>query len=144
MKHYKAHWSTSLIVLSSSATILCLVIGFSALKSGGHKSLWMGLPPLVLVVGCALFTIRSYTLASDVLLIHRLFWRNRLTLVALQSARFEPRAMQWSIRTFGNGGFFSFTGFYRNKLLGAYRAFVTDPRRTVGSTLYRAHSRSLT
>ena len=91
----------------------------------------MGLPPLVLVVGCALFTIRSYTLASDVLLIHRLFWRTRLPLVALQSARFEPRAMQWSIRTFGNGGFFSFTGFYRNKLLGAYRAFVTDPRRTV-------------
>jgi hypothetical protein len=39
--------------------------------------------------------------------------------------------MRWSIRTFGNGGFFSFSGFYRNKLLGAYRAFVTDRHQTV-------------
>jgi len=39
--------------------------------------------------------------------------------------------MRGSIRTFGNGGLFSFTGFYRNRLLGAYRAFVTDPRQAV-------------
>ena len=31
----------------------------------------------------------------------------------------------------GNGGFFSFTGFYRNKTLGAYRAYVTDRHLTV-------------
>ncbi len=29
------------------------------------------------------------------------------------------------------GGLFSFTGSFRNKALGAYRAFVTDPHRTV-------------
>ena len=45
----------------------------------------------------------------------------------LESARFLPNAMRWSVRTFGNGGFFSFSGFYWNKLLGGYRAFVTDP-----------------
>ena len=39
--------------------------------------------------------------------------------------------MRWSTRTFGNGGLFSFTGFFRNKALGAYRAFVTDPHQTV-------------
>ena len=36
-----------------------------------------------------------------------------------------------SIRTFGNGGLYSFTGWFRNTALGAYRAFVTDPHRTV-------------
>ncbi len=55
MKNYKAPWSTSLIIVSSLATILCV----------------------------------------------------------------------------GNGGLFSFTGFFRNKALGTYRAFVTDPRKTV-------------
>lgn len=39
--------------------------------------------------------------------------------------------MRWSVRTFGNGGLFSFSGWYYNTLLGAYRAFVTDPNQTV-------------
>jgi hypothetical protein len=39
--------------------------------------------------------------------------------------------MRGSIRTFGNGGAFSFSGVYYNKRLGSYRAFVTDPRRAV-------------
>jgi Bacterial PH domain len=49
----------------------------------------------------------------------------------LQSARFEPNVMRGSIRTCGNGGLFSFTGFYRNKLLGSYRALVTDTKQKV-------------
>ena len=39
--------------------------------------------------------------------------------------------MRRGIRTFGNGGGFSFTGFYYNQRLRSYRAFVTDLRRTV-------------
>jgi hypothetical protein len=35
------------------------------------------------------------------------------------------------MRTCGNGGFYSITGFYWSKPLGAYRAYVTDPRRSV-------------
>src|SRR3954464_11996498 len=84
-----------------------------------------------MVCGGALFTIRGYTVTPDALLVHRLFWTTRLPLAGLQSAQFEPNAMRWSIRTFGNGGLFSFTGWYRNKALGAYRAFVTDPHQTV-------------
>jgi len=92
---------------------------------------WLGLLPLVLLVGSALFTIRGYTVASDAILVHRLFWATQLPLAGLESAQFEPGAMQRSIRTFGNGGMFAFTGCFRNKLLGPYRAFVTDPHRTV-------------
>jgi hypothetical protein len=32
---------------------------------------------------------------------------------------------------FGNGGLFSFTGVFRSPKLGRYRAYVTDPARTV-------------
>ena len=43
----------------------------------------------------------------------------------------DPNAMKGSIRTFGNGGFFSFSGRFRNSQLGSYRAFATDPKRAV-------------
>jgi hypothetical protein len=39
--------------------------------------------------------------------------------------------MRRSLRLFGNGGMFGITGLYRNKTLGTYRAFVTDPRQSV-------------
>ncbi len=92
---------------------------------------WVVLLPFTIIAGGALFTIRGYMVTPDAVLVHRLFWTTRLPLTGLQSARFEPDAMSASIRTFGNGGLFSFSGFFRNKALGTYRAFVTDPNRTV-------------
>jgi hypothetical protein len=92
---------------------------------------WVALLPLAIICGGALFTIRGYTVTPDAILVHRLFWTTRLPLAGLQSAQFEPDAMRRSLRMFGNGGLFSFTGFFRNKALGTYRAFVTDPRKIV-------------
>ncbi len=39
--------------------------------------------------------------------------------------------MKGSIRTFGNGGLFCFSGRFRNRKLGSYRAFATDPKLAV-------------
>jgi len=63
--------------------------------------------------------------------VHRLLWSTRLPRAGLESAQVEPGTMRGSLRTFGNGGAFSITGFYYNKRLGSYRAYVTDPRRLV-------------
>ena len=131
MKHYKAPWSTSLIVISTLATVSCLGIAIGVAWSSRGILLWIALLPLAIVCGAALFTVRGYTVTSNAILLHRLFWTTRLPLAGLRSAQFEPGAMRWSIRTFGNGGLFSFTGFFRNKALGTYRAFVTDPSRSV-------------
>jgi hypothetical protein len=68
---------------------------------------------------------------ADVLGIKRLFWETRLPLAGLNALRHDPQAMQGSIRTFGNGGLYSFTGRFRSRRLGPYRAFVTDPGRSV-------------
>lgn len=86
---------------------------------------------MAIFVGSAVFAIRGYTVTVDAILVHRLFWTTRLPLAGLASAKVEPDAMRGSIRTFGNGGVFSFTGFYYRRALGNYRAFVTDPHRTV-------------
>ncbi|MDD5262216.1 MAG: PH domain-containing protein [Methylacidiphilales bacterium] len=136
MKTYKAPWSTLLIVMSTLATLLILglVVWLAFLplpKHGSEIVLWLRWLPLLLVPICALSIVRGYAITADAILVHRLFWSTRLPRAGLKSATFEPGIMCKSIRTCGNGGFFSFTGFYWNKTLKSYRAFVTDHRRTV-------------
>ena len=136
MKHYQAPWGRSLVIVSALATALCLgltLFEWSTIPRPplGIPAFWLGLLPLALVIGCALFTIRGYALTPDTLLIHRLLWSTRVSLAELLSAEYLPGAMRGSIRTCGNGGFFSVTGLYWSRLLGSYRAFVTDLQRTV-------------
>lgn len=131
MKSYSAPWGRLLKVVSLLATLLCggLAIGFGL--SGNATLRWVAWLPVALLAGSALFTIRGYQIARDAILVRRLFWTTRLPLAGLRSAQFEPDAMRGSIRTLGNGGLYSFSGFFRNKTLGPYRAWVTDLRRTV-------------
>ncbi|MEI6075118.1 MAG: PH domain-containing protein [Verrucomicrobiota bacterium] len=81
--------------------------------------------------GALLFVVREYTLEPRELLIRRLLWTTHLPLSGLQSASYQPNAMRGSLRLFGNGGMFSVTGWYRNRSLGNYRAFVTEFKNTV-------------
>jgi hypothetical protein len=128
VKHYAAPWSKSLIIISALVSIGCVAIAIVSLRSGSPGR---ALFPLALIFGALLFIVRGYTITRDAILVHRLFWTTRLPLSGLQSAEVAPDAMRGGIRLFGNGGLFSITGFFRNKMLGTYRAFVTDPHRTV-------------
>ena len=133
---YEAPWGRALIV--SSALVVVLLGGLSA---GGlwvtmvkHQPILIRLAtllPLALVAACLPFVVRGYTVTPDSILVHRLFWDTYLPRIGLQTACVEPNAMRGSIRTFGNGGGFSFTGLYYNGRLRTYRAFVTDLHRTV-------------
>ncbi len=120
-----------MIGISAFLTVLC--IGVSVVTAQFSHGIVMRLAylPLVLMVTCALFTIRGYSITPDAILVHRLVWNTELPVIGLESARYLAHAMRWSVRTFGNGGFFSCSGFYWNKTLGVYRAYVTDPARTV-------------
>jgi hypothetical protein len=123
-------------VMSVLTTVVCLGASVGAWVSlatrhpPGLLGCWVFLP-LVILFGAALFTIRGYSISSDSILVHRLLWSTVLPRTGLESVAFEPDAMRGSLRTFGNGGAYSFTGFYYNKRLGSYRAYVTNPRRTV-------------
>jgi hypothetical protein len=129
-KHYNAHWGWLLIVLSTLLTVWFVWLAISEFKQGTTSSNWMGLYLLALVVGCALFTIRGYTITPDAILVHRLLWATRLPRAGLQSAQFGPIRPRINIRI-GNGGFFSFSGWNYNPRLGLYRVFLTDHRRIV-------------
>ncbi|MGE0823414.1 MAG: PH domain-containing protein [Candidatus Binatia bacterium] len=135
MSHFRAPWSTSLIATSVFASLLCIGVSYTMRVVPGKElqpflSL-MSLLPLGVIAISALFTVRGYVLTSDALLVQRLLWTTRLSLADLESAVVDPDAMRRSIRLFGNGGFFSFTGYFRNRHLGMYRALVTNPHQTV-------------
>lgn len=122
-------WISLLLVLLAAGT----VIGASFLPQGlpvwsVHLSRWT-LP--VIVLACLPFMVIGYGITPDALLIRRLFWTTRLDRAGLKSAEVVPRAMNKSLRACGNGGVFSFTGWYWSKPLGFYWAFVTDQDRTV-------------
>jgi len=129
MKTFAAPWSSLLIGISVLATVIC--IGIVILGVFQHRAMVMGAAPLALMMGCALFTVRGYAITPEAILVKRLFWDTRLPRAGLESATFLPGAMKGSLRTCGNGGFYSFTGRYWNRGMGNYRAFVTDGARSV-------------
>ena len=134
-RRFRAPWSTSLrwVTLLGCAVLL-----------GTAVAVWVALPPkdfvvrgtasvvsLLLIGGTALFTIRGYRLEGRQLLVDRLLWSTRISLDGLHAAEIAPDAMRRSIRLCGNGGLFAFAGWFRNRWLGTYRAFATDPARSV-------------
>ena len=84
-----------------------------------------------LLAGASLYTVRGYEVTDDAVLVQRLFWVTRLPRRSLISATLEPNAFTGTVRTCGNGGLYSISGWYWNKRIGTFRALVTDPKRTV-------------
>ncbi|MGV6827448.1 MAG: PH domain-containing protein, partial [bacterium] len=76
-------------------------------------------------------TVRGYQLRGSFLLVRRLGWYTRIDLTDLSSSQYDPQAMASSIRTFGNGGLFGFSGKYWNRELGSYKVYATNPENAV-------------
>lgn len=131
MNTFKAPWGKTLCWTSGLSSLLLAVVVPLLAKTTPENVQRLAVLPLVILAGAALFIIRSYTIRPNELLIRRLMWTTRLPLAGLQSAEAAPDAMRGSLRVFGNGGLFSITGWYRNRALGKYRAFVTDLNKTV-------------
>ena len=132
---FKAPWGTPLKVTTGLSVLILVGIAAIGTFSGPHNNpLWIlgmiGMPLSMLFIA-SLFTIRGYVLSPEVLFIRRLAWNSRVVLSGLQSAEVDAEAMSQSIRTFGNGGMFCFAGAFSNNKLGSYRAFATDPKRSV-------------
>ena len=135
MKIYQAPWGRSLIVVSSLLVVLAVVLRFSAsffplAFPGWAADLGRWSIPII-ILGCLPFIVLGYEITEEAIFVRRPLWKTRLDRAGLKSAEVIPKAMSKSLRTCGNGGGFSFTGWYWSKSLGFYRAFVTDLNRTV-------------
>lgn len=114
------------------ALVLASAIGLAVLppRPAGPRVALAALPAAI-VMGCLVFMVRGYVVTDRELIIQRLGWANRWSLARLESVTVDPQAMRYSLRLWGNGGLFAFCGWFRNKKLGLYRAFATDPKRSV-------------
>jgi hypothetical protein len=136
MKRFKAPWSTTLHIISWCSVVLFITLSASAAfilhsRQADAYVVLAIIVPVVVLAGCALYTVRGYTLTADALLVQRLYWDTRIDLAGLQSATVDPKALSWALRKWGNGGLFSFTGYFWTRQIGSFRAFVTNGRHCV-------------
>lgn len=132
--HFDAPWSTSLKVISIAASAIVaglLVLGIADTRLPTVPRTLLVVLMTGLLIGPIPFVVRGYFVDSNELLIQRLWWRTRIPLSGLRSVAHDPRALRGSIRLCGNGGVFSFTGWFWCKALGRYRMFATAPKRAV-------------
>ncbi len=109
------------------SVLLLVIIGkavidtdYSELKRG----LMIGLPLLILILGW-LHTVRGYEIDADGIYVLRPIGRDCITRRPTRIDA-DPNALRWALRTFGNGGFFSFSGRFRLRDYGKARVWVTD------------------
>jgi len=133
---FSAPWSLAVKIITTLTLMLLLGVSFyGALffpaAAPLPAKLAMTALPLAIVMGALPFLVRGYVLTPGELRVERLGWQNRFVLAAIVSAEINPDALRGSIRLCGSGGLFGFFGWFRNKRLGIYRAYGTDPKRAV-------------
>lgn len=131
---FRAPWGMALKLMTSILTLILVGVPCIGLLSGARDMPYMIMMiviPLLILFVFAFFIIRGYVLTSETLVIKRLGWTSKVDLKQLTSVEVDPDAMSKSLRTCGNGGLFCFAGLFWNKKLGSYRAFATDPKRSV-------------
>ncbi|MDA0266621.1 MAG: PH domain-containing protein [Cyanobacteria bacterium] len=132
---FKAPWGNTLIAITSLVGILLLAMVLFGLLTGPRSNpVWiisMVLLPLGILVTTAFLGVWGYRVDGQTLYVQRLGWQTAIALEHLQSVEQVPAAMKGSIKTWGNGGLFSFAGRFRNATLGPYEAYATDLTRTV-------------
>lgn len=131
---FPAPWGRALKVISTLATLFLVAAtgaGWWAegLPSLGRWSLFVA--PLGLLAGCLLFVVRGYRPTPSALYVRRLLWETRVPLDGLHTARLEPGAPSKVLRVCGNGGLFSFSGWFWSRSLGRFRLFANDLRQPV-------------
>jgi hypothetical protein len=87
---------------------------------------WGKLVAVAIALVAATFAVRGYSVRDGKIMVHRLGWANKFDLAKLSSVEVSPGVTMGSVRAMGIGGLFGFFGYYRNEILGLYRAFATD------------------
>lgn len=135
-----APWSTLLRAATLLGAGILVAVGIGAAMAIPRDTrvpfaetfgVFVALVPPAIAALSVLFVVRGFEVDRHVLRVRRLLWWTTVPLTGLVRVAVDPALVKGSVRVFGNGGLFSFTGRYRNRELGPYRAFVTDWSRAV-------------
>jgi Bacterial PH domain len=86
---------------------------------------------LALVVWATTSMIRGYEIQPGKIVIVRLLSRKEIQITPDSAARVDPEIFNGSFKKFGNGGFFSISGLFRNSTIGDFNAYITDIKKSV-------------
>jgi hypothetical protein len=135
LAEFSAPWSPALRLTTTVSVAVLLSVMLVGLSTGPRQLLvWqvamVGLP-LVLLSSALPFMVRGYVLTATHIEVRRLGWSTVLPLAGLVAVTGEPAGLRGSLRLFGNGGLFGFSGWFWNRRIGRFRAYATDPGRAV-------------
>lgn len=133
---YSASWSQSLKISTAAVTVVLVgMLAVFAFAPGKGVPWWLllflALIPLSILLGCVASMVCGYRLEGGILHVVRPGRTTRIGLRGLKSVSLDVRACQGSTRVNGNGGAYSYTGWFHNAALGTYELFATDMSRTV-------------
>lgn len=126
--HFGAPWSQTVKVVTVLVTLLMLGLPFI---TPAKTLLWLHGLLWGVFIFSLFFSVSGFSVRDGQLLVHRLGWATRFDLTQLSAFNVNPHAMMGAIRLCGNGGLFCFIGYYRNSVIGNFRAYVTDPAKSV-------------
>ncbi len=133
---FDAPWALSLKITTGLSLFILIAIpviffSYASLANDLGRTIIILFLPMFILIGASLFIIRGYVITSDSIIVKQLGWSKKFDLDKLKSIKFDPNAMAASVRTFGNGGIFSYVGRFSNNSLGSYRAYATNPSLSV-------------
>jgi Bacterial PH domain len=117
--------------LDTRAKVLTLAVAGLLMALAREEPLGLVVLVLLILLGTAVLGIRGYRLTEEEFQIRHFGWSQRWRLRDLRDVSVQPGVLAGSIRTFGIGGFFGYFGRFRGRLLGSYKAYVTDGSRAV-------------
>jgi hypothetical protein len=90
-----------------------------------------GAAPAMLAAVLWASRIQRYRLSGEELLVELRFRTVRFPLAGLISASIDPEAMRHAWKLYGNDGLGAYSGRFRSRRLGAFRAYLSDAERAV-------------
>jgi hypothetical protein len=118
-----AKWVTVLVVLTACA--------FPFLP---NMPIYVALLMPAVVFVSWLFSVKGYTIMNYALTVHRPFWDTEIVLPPDAVFRKEPEITKGLMKTAGNSGLFGYTGGFKNKKLGSFKAYATNWKHAVSIT----------
>jgi len=127
-KQFRSSWDFLLIGMTFLISAALIALAFI----GGIFSVIMA---IVFISFGVFFGVYGYSLQPQELRIIRLGWSKDIPYNDIVDIEYSPDAMMGSLRKFGIGGFFSYYGMFKNRVLGDYKAYATHRKKTVVITI---------
>jgi hypothetical protein len=124
---YSAPWGKLLLFFTTLGTIV-LLGALWVLMVEPQEIPMKGIMPVFLIfvmVSCTVCMVRGYRIEGDTLIVERLGWEKKLSLLGLKNTYADNALLIGSIRV-GNGGLFVFAGWFWTKRLGWFRVLGND------------------